>query len=165
MSFDFTKKFPPPIVTVDHDTGMLHVPGVGPLPLVGPTSGKEYQDLKKSLHGKAELNRRMMDIFRRHWQCTQCKKIWKVNLEPICQCSHFFHQHVASLGFSGKRTCQARNCPCAGFVAYGELPFPKSQPCIRIVRRRSLEGGPVTEVLACADAHCDGPVVPVTVNS
>lgn len=164
MSFDFTKKFPPPIVQVDHDTGMLHVPGIGPLPLVGPTSGRAYEDLKKSLHAKADINRRLMDIFRRHWQCTQCKKVWKVKLEPICQCSHFFHQHVVSLAYSGQRTCQARNCPCAAFVAAGELPFPKSQPAVRIVWRKPPGGGPEAEVLVCADVKCDGPVIPLTIG-
>ena len=35
-------------VWIDHETGLIHGLPEGPQPLVGPTSGKAYEDLKKA---------------------------------------------------------------------------------------------------------------------
>lgn len=67
-------KIPTDVVRVDHETGDVHVPGKGNLPLIGPTSGAAYEDLKrKEKEHRASmlrLQRAMLSTF----QCTQCKQ-------------------------------------------------------------------------------------------
>ena len=153
--FDPSKKNPPAIVQVDHETGMLHVPGIGDLPLVGPTSGSEYKRLKESEIDKREMNKRLMAVMRKSWQCVQCRRVWKIQFEEVCVCGHPQRFHQASV----ERPCV---CPkCKGFESNGELPVP-GQRAIRVVWRRPEGGGPETEVLVCADPRCNGPVVALT---
>jgi len=75
---DFARKrFATDRVKVDHETGMVNVPGVGPLPLVGPTSGREYKNLKEA-EAQFELDRAKLNQDRaKRWQCVQCKRIWR----------------------------------------------------------------------------------------
>lgn len=65
-------KIPTDITKVDHETGDIHVPGKGNLPLIGPTSGSAYEDLKQ----KEKENRLAMQRLKRAmlstFQCTQC---------------------------------------------------------------------------------------------
>jgi hypothetical protein len=63
-------------IRVDHETGLIHgLPG-GPQPLVGPTTGREYEQLKqneaRNEQVKRLLERRMVTTY----QCTQCKRKW-----------------------------------------------------------------------------------------
>ena len=59
---------------VDHKTGLIHRKGHDPVPLNGPTTGSEYEDLKR----KEKRNANAMALIRRQmrstFQCTQCKK-------------------------------------------------------------------------------------------
>jgi ribosomal protein L37AE/L43A len=61
-------------IRIDHETGLIHGLPNGPQPLVGPTTGSEYQELKKkeALNKQNELaiRRRMLST----WQCTECKR-------------------------------------------------------------------------------------------
>ena len=70
-----TPKLPTDVVTVNHETGEVHVPGKGNLPLIGPTSGPAYEDLKRKEQehraSMLRLQRAMLSTF----QCTQCHKI------------------------------------------------------------------------------------------
>lgn len=69
-----SSQIPTDITKVDHETGLIHVPGRGNLPLIGPTSGSAYEDLKaKEKQNRAamlHLKRQMLSTF----QCTQCKR-------------------------------------------------------------------------------------------
>lgn len=61
-------------VWVDHDTGLIHgLPG-GPQPLVGPTTGAAYQELKKN----EAKHKQEMHLLKRQilstYQCIQCKR-------------------------------------------------------------------------------------------
>ncbi len=63
----------PPAI-INHETGDINVPGKGPLPLIGPTSGAAYEDLKQR---EKAVNQQLRDL--RHsllstFQCTQCKE-------------------------------------------------------------------------------------------
>ncbi len=61
-------------VRIDHETGIIHGLPAGPQPLVGPTTGRAYEELKQKerLHSlrNAFLERQMLSTF----QCTQCKR-------------------------------------------------------------------------------------------
>lgn len=61
-------------IRIDHETGIIHGLPDGPQPLVGPTSGKAYEELKakEALHSQrnALLERQMLSTY----QCTQCKR-------------------------------------------------------------------------------------------
>ena len=61
---------------IDHETGELDIPNFGRLPLVGPTSGSEYEQLKKREAEKRELNKNLLALMRKFWKCSQCGKIW-----------------------------------------------------------------------------------------
>ena len=89
-------------IRIDHETGLIHgLPG-GPQPLNGPTTGAEYEALKK----KEAQHKQAMHLIRRQmlstYQCTQCKRKWSgkharvkwrtqdgVNMETlVCPDSH-----------------------------------------------------------------------------
>jgi hypothetical protein len=59
---------------IDHKTGLVHRPNHDPIPLSGPTTGAEYEELKQKeiLNSKAmaHIRRQMASTF----QCTQCKR-------------------------------------------------------------------------------------------
>lgn len=61
-------------IYIDHETGLIHGLPDGPEPLVGPTSGREYEELKRKESQQkvmnAHLERQMLSMF----QCTQCKR-------------------------------------------------------------------------------------------
>lgn len=65
---------PPNEIWIDHESGLIHgMPGE-PQPLVGPTTGAAYQELKK----KEAQHRQEMHLLKRQilstYQCTQCKR-------------------------------------------------------------------------------------------
>lgn len=61
-------------IFIDHETGLIHGLPDGPEPLVGPTSGREYEELKRKEKQQAAMNahleRQMLSTF----QCVQCKR-------------------------------------------------------------------------------------------
>lgn len=61
-------------IRIDHETGLIHGLPDGPQPLVGPTSGKAYEELKAKEQKQAVINahleRQMLSVF----QCTQCRR-------------------------------------------------------------------------------------------
>lgn len=63
-------------IRIDHETGLIHGLPEGPQPLVGPTTGSEYQELKKKEKQHAQamhfLKRQILSTY----QCTQCKRKW-----------------------------------------------------------------------------------------
>lgn len=69
------KKSTPNLNTVDHEKGTVNVPGVGELPLVGPTSGQAYRDLKSKEAQHAEEMQWLFDAMRSTWSCPRCRKI------------------------------------------------------------------------------------------
>lgn len=77
---------PKSIVQIDHEADSndtaLFVPGLGNLPLVGATSGLEYDRLKKAEIEKREFNRRIVAALHKAWQCVQCKRIWRCRFNP-----------------------------------------------------------------------------------
>jgi len=58
---------------VDHETGLIHRPNHDPVELNGPTTGREYEELKKASQrnevAMAHMKRQMLSTF----QCTQCR--------------------------------------------------------------------------------------------
>jgi hypothetical protein len=67
-------RIPTDVVKVNHETGNVHVPGKGDLPLIGPTSGTAYEELKrKETENQAAMMRLKRAIFS-EYQCTQCKR-------------------------------------------------------------------------------------------
>lgn len=63
-----------PTVKVDHETGMVNVPGKGELPLIGPTSGSAYEDLKRREKEQYQFMLRLKRAILSTYQCQQCKK-------------------------------------------------------------------------------------------
>lgn len=61
---------------VDHETGLIHRPKMAPVPLVGPTTGSEYEQLKKAEKQNQKLMLLLERQMRSTFQCTQCKKKW-----------------------------------------------------------------------------------------
>jgi hypothetical protein len=61
-------------VKVDHETGMVNVPGKGDLPLIGPTSGSAYEDLKKREAEQRQFMMRLKRAILSTYQCQQCKR-------------------------------------------------------------------------------------------
>lgn len=59
---------------IDHETGLIHRPNNEPIELVGPTTGREYEDLKKA----EKRNEQAMKLLKRQilstFQCTQCRQ-------------------------------------------------------------------------------------------
>jgi hypothetical protein len=59
---------------LDHKTGLIHRPNHEPVPISGPTTGSEYEELKQ----KEKQNAKAMALLRRQmastFQCTQCKR-------------------------------------------------------------------------------------------
>ena len=75
---DFTKRHPKrEKVSINHETGTIHVPGVGDLPLKGDfTSGFGYEELKrKEQEWRTQTEPYLLAKLRKTWQCTQCKRI------------------------------------------------------------------------------------------
>lgn len=60
---------------VDHETGLIYVPGKGNLPLIGPTSGAAYEDLKAKEKEHREANLRLRRAILSTYRCTQCKRV------------------------------------------------------------------------------------------
>jgi hypothetical protein len=58
---------------VDHETGLIHLPS-GDLPLVGPTSGMEYEQLKRAEPDAKKARWLIERYLRSILQCTQCKR-------------------------------------------------------------------------------------------
>jgi len=61
---------------IDHETGDLVISNFGRLPLVGPTSGSEYEQLKKREAQKRVVDEILLRLMRKFWKCNQCGKIW-----------------------------------------------------------------------------------------
>lgn len=62
---------------IDHETGLIHLPGHAPEPVVGETSGKAYQDLKDRDVRRQQMMRHIRRQMLSRFQCTQCKrKFW-----------------------------------------------------------------------------------------
>lgn len=63
-------------IRIDHETGLIHGLPNGPEPLVGPTTGSEYEALKK----KEATHKQAMHLLKRQilstYQCCQCKRKW-----------------------------------------------------------------------------------------
>jgi len=59
---------------IDHDTGLIHRPGHDPIEVNGPTTGSEYQELKKREKQNAEAMKHLRRQMASTFQCTQCKK-------------------------------------------------------------------------------------------
>lgn len=59
---------------IDHKTGLIHRKNHEPIPITGPTTGSEYEELKK----KEMANAKAMQFIRRQmastFACIQCKK-------------------------------------------------------------------------------------------
>ncbi len=72
-----------PKVYIDHETGLIHGLPDGPEPLVGPTSGKEYEDLKKKEQHNDAAAKLMRRLMLSNWKCIQCKRVWKGTLVRI----------------------------------------------------------------------------------
>jgi hypothetical protein len=70
---DFTKRKP---IRVDHETGALDIPGVGKLPLVGPTSGSAYREFQNREAEMAELSRMLESMLAKYWRCSRCRRVW-----------------------------------------------------------------------------------------
>jgi hypothetical protein len=70
-------------VWIDHETGLIHGLPNGPEPLVGPTSGKAYEDLKAKEKQNAAASKVMQRLMLSNWKCTQCKRRWKGTLVRI----------------------------------------------------------------------------------
>jgi len=63
-------------IHVDHETGELDIPGVGKLPLVGPTSGDAYRALQNREAEMAELTRLLESMLGKYWRCSRCRRVW-----------------------------------------------------------------------------------------
>lgn len=63
------------VTWIDHEMGLIHIPGKGALPLVGPTTGREYERLKLSEAEKIQFNTRWYAIACQRWKCTQCGRV------------------------------------------------------------------------------------------
>lgn len=59
---------------IDHETGLIHRKGQPSIELVGPTTGSEYQELKKAEKKNREAMKHMRRQMASTFQCTQCKK-------------------------------------------------------------------------------------------
>lgn len=87
--FNFTKKKPksktPDIVHIDHNADSndtaLFVPGKGHLPLIGPTSGFDFEELKRREQHAMYVREFMLRELHKNWQCTQCKRIWRCRFD------------------------------------------------------------------------------------
>jgi hypothetical protein len=64
-------------VWIDHETGLIHGLPEGPQPLVGPTSGRAYEDLKAAEKKNEAAKRVMQRMMLSNWKCTQCRRVWK----------------------------------------------------------------------------------------
>lgn len=69
---DFTKKTPPG-VRVDHETGLIHIPGKDPLPLL-TTLSREEQRAADEL--QARRNKIILENMQAFFKCTQCGETW-----------------------------------------------------------------------------------------
>jgi hypothetical protein len=58
------------------ETGLIHLKGKEPLPMVGPTSGAEYEKLKKDEKSALQVKQQIERYLRSTVQCTQCKRRW-----------------------------------------------------------------------------------------
>ena len=78
---DYRDKTPagkaPEGVWVDHETGLIHIPGMEPREMVGPTSGKEYQQFKAAEKEQSRRNIRLRAMMQSTYQCVQCKRKMK----------------------------------------------------------------------------------------
>ena len=71
-------------VRIDHETGLIHGLPEGPQPLVGPTTGRAYEDLKKNEKNHQAAMRLMKGRMLSNWKCIQCKRVWKGSLIRLC---------------------------------------------------------------------------------
>jgi hypothetical protein len=69
-----------PGIRIDHETGLIHGLPDGPQPLVGPTSGRAYEELKRNEKNHVAANRVMKRQILSNWKCIQCKRVWKGSL-------------------------------------------------------------------------------------
>jgi len=86
-------------VWIDHETGLIHGLPEGPQPLVGPTSGAAYEELKRNEKNQAALNKVMRRQILSNWKCTQCKRVWKGSLVRF------------SMNVIGGKTFESFKCP------------------------------------------------------
>lgn len=63
-------------VSIDHDRGLIWTPGIGWQPLLGPTSGAAYQELKRKEQERKQLNIHLRRQILSTWRCTECKRVW-----------------------------------------------------------------------------------------
>lgn len=70
-------------IRIDHETGLIHGLPDGPEPLNGPTTGSEYEALKK----KEVEHKQAMHLLKRQmlstYQCTQCKRKFSGKLARV----------------------------------------------------------------------------------
>jgi hypothetical protein len=59
---------------IDHETGLIHFRNQAPLPLVGSTSGSDYQRLKQNEERAKRMKLQTERQLRSVWACTQCKR-------------------------------------------------------------------------------------------
>ena len=64
----------PDEITIDHKTGLIHRKNHAPVELVGPTTGSEYEELKKKEKQNAKAMAHMRRQMAAFFQCTQCKQ-------------------------------------------------------------------------------------------
>jgi hypothetical protein len=125
----FTKNNPAPPKRksiVDHETGFIHLPGKEPLPMVGPTSGAEYEKLKADEKKALWVKQQMERYLRSTVQCIQCKRRWSW-LNPRPGWSEKGSVFVKWMGANEVLTCADKKC--AG-------------PCVVVEDAMSLRGVP-----------------------
>ena len=116
--FDFTKKtqknkIQSNIVQVDHEEGMVVIPkGTefpegAEVPIVGPTSGNAYKELKISEEKKREINKRLIALMGEWFQCIQCRQMMR-GMDPETRVSVKVSRF--RLGNSGPETLNI-TCP------------------------------------------------------
>lgn len=69
---DFTKKSGNPGIRVDHKTGLIHIPGKDPLPLLTHLSPSEQREADSL---QSRRNKIMIDNMGAFFKCPQCGKI------------------------------------------------------------------------------------------
>lgn len=105
---DFIKKNKPKIVSIDHEDGMIHVPGKGPMPLVGDLrTGKEYERLKAAEVEKREMNKRLIAVMSKTWVCTQCGERQSGRYIRVAHRSMYTGGQLTEVLVCRHRTCDA----------------------------------------------------------
>ncbi len=112
---DFTKKNPlDPGIRVDHETGLIHIPGKDPLPLVTDLSRSQQREADSL---QARRNKIMIENMGAFFKCPQCGKIWPG------------YQMIVKWDTIGSVTSEYLHCPGPGI----HDPNKKCEaPCSRV---------------------------------